>query len=179
VLTALLHSFWILPALLIHQNAFTQLGGVTPTIDSVTYFSFAKFENAISLLHPNWPENIFGKTYFMKPEFLILPLLAFMSIFFVKKEKQNKLILYFILLGIFGAFLAKGSQDPFGNIYLWMFQHLPGFFLFRDSTKWYTLVAISYAILIPFSIRSVYKFLKNKKKFLSKEKTKLVANIME
>ena len=33
--------------------------------------------HALSLLHPNWPENLFGKVYFLQPEFLILPILAF------------------------------------------------------------------------------------------------------
>lgn len=150
-ITGLLHAFWIIPTLLFHVNTIEQLGNAFNSQDAVTFFSFAKFENTISLLHPNWPENIFGKTYFMKPEFLLLPILAFSSLLFIGK-KSSKYILFFCLLGLVGAFLAKGANDPFGFIYLWMFDHVPGFVMFRDPTKWYVLIAISYSVLIPFSL---------------------------
>jgi len=163
--SGLLHAFWILPLLVFHQNPAQSFGAVYTSVDAVKFFSFAKFENAISLLHPNWPENIFGKVGFMKPEFLILPILAFSSLFFVSKTKDQRTksyVLFFAILGLIGAFLAKGANEPFGGIYLWMFSHIPGFIMFRDPTKWYTLVAISYSILIPFSIWKIYGFLSSK-----------------
>jgi hypothetical protein len=169
-----LQAFWLIPTVLLRNNPLNSLGSAYTTQQAVSYFSFAKFENTISLLHPNWPENIFGKVYFMRPEFLILPIIAYASLFFVKSSQineltglsvknkkksliinsliDNKLILFFAFLGLIGAFLAKGSNDPFGFIYLWMFVHVPGFIMFRDPTKFYTLVALSYSILIPFSL---------------------------
>jgi hypothetical protein len=163
-LTGFLHAFWILPAVFVKNDVLQQLGSAYTSLQSVSFFSFAKFENTISLLHPNWPENIFGKVYFMRWEFLLIPLLAFSSLLFIKtnnKEKdverltvQHK-ILFFALLALVGSFLAKGTNDPFGGLYLWLFQHLPGFVMFRDSTKWYTLIAVSYAILIPFTISNL------------------------
>lgn len=187
ILVILLNAFWLLPSVFSHSNITSDLGISTSTKETVSYFSFAKFENSISLLHPNWPENIFGKVGFMKPEFLLLPILAFASLLFInspitddelraKKNKSNsqlairnsptrKYILYFALLGLLGAFLAKGANDPFGGIYLWMFDHVPGFILFRDPTKWYTLVAVSYAVLIPFSISKIYEWLQSFPKF--------------
>jgi hypothetical protein len=168
IISLFLHAFWILPTILSHQNPVTQFSSAYTTASAVSYFSFAKFENAIALLHPNWPENIFGKVYFMRPEFLILPILAFASLLFVTskklktenlKPKNDLIIIFFALLALVGAFLAKGSNDPFGGIYLWMFNHVPGFVMFRDSTKFYLLVAISYSVLIPFTVSKIYEWL--------------------
>ena len=81
----------------------------------------------------------------MKPEFLVLPLVAFGSLLFVRKFS----VLFFAFLAVIGAFLAKGAAEPFGQLYLWLFDHVPGFMLFRDATKFYVLVAVSFTVLIP------------------------------
>lgn len=118
------------------------------------YLSWADFSKTVSLLHPNWPENIFGKTYFMRPEFLMLPLIIFTPLLIHQEKKTNEYHHYsfFILLVLIGAFLAKGVNPPFGGIYNWLFTHVPLFNGFRDPTKFYLLSAISYTILIPLSV---------------------------
>lgn len=168
----LIHIYWLLPAVMLRNNLLSDLGSAYTSWASVRFFSFARLENTISLLHPNWPENIFGKISFMKPEFLLLPILAYSSLFFVcsesrkqRTENKSKIILFFALLGLLGAFLAKGAQEPFGGIYIWMFTHIPGFIMFRDPTKWYTLIALSYSILIPYSISQIYEWLRSQSKF--------------
>src|SRR3989338_618587 len=160
----LLHSYWIIP-LILFKPAFLPQG--FDSLSGLKFFSFALFENTISLLHPNWPENIFGKTYFMRPEFLIIPILAFVSLFFIdlknKKEiLQSRVILFFALLGLAGVFLAKGTNEPFGRVFEWLFENIPGFSLFRDPTKFYSLIALSYSILIPYSLFNFSVFLKRK-----------------
>ena len=172
-ITVLLHAFWIIPSILHGGNPVETLGSAYSTVGAINYLSFAKFEHAISLLQPNWPENIFGKVGFMKPEFLLLPVLAFASLLFVNKLKEGReklYILFFAFLGLVGTFLSKGSNDPFGGIYLWMFRYIPGFIMFRDPTKWYLLVALAYAILIPFSVWNICDWLKLQSKFLIKSK---------
>lgn len=173
-ITVLLHAFWILPTVLYGANPVKSLGASYSTVNAVSFLSFAKLENTMTLLHSNWPENIFGKVYFMYPEFLLVPILAYASLLFISKnqdEKHRFYILFFALLGIIGAFLSKGANDPFGGIYLWMFDHVPGFIMFRDPAKWYPLVAVSYSVLIPFSIWKIYELLKQHSKFLIKFKT--------
>src|SRR6266404_661574 len=115
----LLNAFWLVPSLIVHQNPFNALGNAYSSTAAAQYLSFAKFENSFSLLHPNWPDNIFGKVYFMRWEFLFVPIFAFSSLLFVntkmqKKEEQYReknVILFFALLGLVGAFLAKGAND--------------------------------------------------------------------
>ncbi len=168
IISLLINAFWMLPLLVLQKNPAQSLEAAFISIDAVKFFSFAKLENTISLLHPNWPENIFGKIYFMRDEFLLLPILAFSSLFFInsREKKEKNYIIYFALVGLIGAFLAKGANDPFGNIYIWLFEHVPGFNMFRDSTKWYTLVTISYSILIPYTISRIYDVLRSQSKIV-------------
>jgi hypothetical protein len=166
VVTFLIHAFWIIPALLFRINQLANFGQAYISADAVRYFSFGTFSQSLSLLHPNWPENIFGKVSFMKPEFLLIPTIAFSSLFFIKKEieSRKRFILFLAFTALLGSFLAKGSGNPFGGIYLWMFDHLPGFVMFREPTKWYILTIISYIILIPFAAWKIYELLKAKSK---------------
>lgn len=158
LLAFIINSFWLIPTLFVHQNPFQNLGSEYSSVEIVKFLSFAKFENALGLLHPNWPENLFGKSYFMRPEFIVLPILAFSSLLFIGKEKirEKIIVLFFVSLSLLGIFLAKGANDPFGGVYTWMFSHVPGFILFRDSSKWYSIIAFSYTILISFTIMQVY-----------------------
>ena len=158
-IAVLLHFYWLLPLALVRRPSLPPGYGEPGWVE---FLSFADFSNSLSLLHPNWPENIFGKTYFMRPEFLILPLIAFSSLLFLKNPKskiQNSnsflTILFFAFLSLLGAFLAKGSKPPFGEVYLWLFKYFPGMNLFRDPTKFYLLVALSYSMLIPFSLEQI------------------------
>lgn len=151
------NAFWVLPMVVMRENPLESLGSTYTSIDALKFFSFSDFSHALSLLHPNWPENIFGKTYFLQPEFLIIPLIAFASLFFIKYQTTNnkKQILFFALLAIIGVFLAKGVNEPFGGVYVWLFEHVPGFVMFRDPTKWYVLTALSYSVLIPFTLEQL------------------------
>ncbi len=153
-----LHSYWLLPLILIRRVALPLGFGESGWVE---FLSFADFSNSLSLLHPNWPENIFGKTYFMRPEFLLIPMIAFSILLWQRRDKKT---LFFTLLGLVGAFLAKGSKSPLGEIYLWLFKNFPGMNFFRDPTKFYLLIALAYAVLIPLSLEQIVKIFKKKPK---------------
>jgi len=162
IVTFFLHFYWLLPSLILRKASFS------PTFTFggwAEFLSFGQFSDSLSLLHPNWPENIFGKTYFFRPEFLLLPILAFSTLLFSQRIKnlvQKKNLLFFASLGLMGAFLAKGTNPPFGEVYLWLFKNVPGMNLFRDASKFYLLTALSYSILIPFSLSEIHKRLSTK-----------------
>jgi hypothetical protein len=156
-----IQMFWILPLLLVGAGS-SSLGGQFTDPGMLKFLSFADFSHAISLLHPNWPGNLFGKVYFLQPEFLILPVLAFSSLLFLKQTTKNKQQrTYFTSLALIGAFFAKGVQEPFGGIFQWMFTHIPGFILFRDPTKFYLFTAIGYSVLIPIALSQLSSRIRN------------------
>lgn len=158
------HAYWILPILISRSNPIAQIGSDYTSVSSAIFFSFAKMENSFSLLHPNWPDNVFGKIYFLRPYFLLLPLISYSSLLFLKnKTKETRIIVLFVLIGLLGVFLAKGATDPFGNIYILLFEKFPGFQMFRDPTKWYILISLSYSILIPFALFNIASYFKGKK----------------
>lgn len=167
-ISILLNAFWILPLLLTKSSPIPE--GFN-SIKGFEFFSFSDFSHALSLLHPNWPENIFGKVYFLQPEFLVLPILAYSSLLFVysnvKAQNFNINILFFALLGLFGAFLAKGANPPFGEVNVWLFQYFPGMVMFRDPTKWYMLIALSYSMLIPHGLFNIASWINSKFKIQS------------
>lgn len=151
----LLNFFWIVPFILFGQNPLVKLGDAFSGTGIISFLSFANFENTISLLHPNWPDNLFGKVYFMRPEFLVIPILAFGLLLLLKNDKQKYPLLALSFIALLGAFLAKGANPPFGETYIWMFEKIPGFMMFRDSSKWYGMVALAYCILIPYMLSKV------------------------
>jgi len=157
LVAALIHSFWILPTIVTRTGP-SVMGEDFTNPGMLKFLSVADFSHTISFLHPNWPENLFGKVYFLQAEFLIIPLVAFLSLLFIHRAKNKKQIVFFALLALIGAFLAKGTQPPFGGIFLWCFQHIPGFIMFRDPTKFYLLIAIGYSILIPFTLSKIHKY---------------------
>ena len=155
-----IHSFWMLPLIITKGGGVENLGEAYTNVSAVDFLSFASFSNTISLLHPNWPENVFGKVHFIQPEFILIPIIAFGAL--LKKKDKKKAIYFFSLLALCSAFLAKGVNGPFGFIYRWMFRYIPGFVMFRDPTKFYFLVALSYSVLIPFALKGLSDKLKYK-----------------
>jgi len=160
--TAFLSSYWLIPLALFRIDPIDQLGLSYSSSEIVKFLSFANLENAFGLMHPYWPDNIFGKIGFMKAEFLLLPIIAFSSLLFIKKGKEGKYVLFFILVALIGIFLGKGASEPFGSVYIWLFEKVPGFQLFRDSFKWYVLISLSYSVLIPFSVNEIGELLNKK-----------------
>ena len=49
-------------------------------------------------------------------------------------------------LVIFGGLLAVGAEGPTGAIYVWLFGHVPGFKVMRESEKFSSLIALGYAV---------------------------------
>lgn len=160
-----LHIYWIFPLLFYAGNAIPQ---EIRSAKSFSFFSFADFSHAFSLIHPNWPENIFGKTSFLRPEFLLLPLVGFSGLLFIQRDKKKKffysVFLFFCLIVLLATFFAKGTKDPFSFVNMMVFERVPGMSIFRDSTKFYFFTALSFTFLIPASISMAYDYISKRKK---------------
>jgi hypothetical protein len=145
-----LHAYWLFP--LIQYPAVTSSYQQFSGSASAGFFSFADFSHSFSLLHPNWPENLFGKVSFFRWQFLLIPLVAFAVLVRKKIPWQAQVG---VILVIVGAFLAKGVQEPFIHVYSWFMGYIPGFSLFRDPTKWYLYTILGFGILLTLSLKSL------------------------
>jgi len=71
----------------------------------------------------------------------------------------SRRILFVTILGIVSIILALGSQGPFG-IYLWMYDNVPFFVMFREPNKFVAVVALSYAFLTGYMVQHIFTSIK-------------------
>jgi hypothetical protein len=134
--------FWIL--------AMLQKGsGQKDIIFSNTLFgsAYLNVSRSLTLFHPYWTGG-YSLPFVVQPipiYFWLIPLAAFLGFFF---NRKNILVLFFAVIGVIGLFLTKQEAPPFPGVYLWLFHHFPGFNAFREASKFYSVIALSYAVLI-------------------------------
>jgi hypothetical protein len=126
--------------------------------------AFLNIEKSITLAHPFWNGKSIVAFSVQSTPILhwILPLFAFTGLYLGRK---NSKVLYFGLITLAGVFLTKQSGTPFTQVYLWLFEHFPGFNSFREASKFYILIMLGYPILIGFflswiSEQKQYKYYK-------------------
>jgi len=75
----------------------------------------------------------------------LIPLLAFSTILLKSKDKRT---VFWSVFGIFSLFFAKGTNPPFGEIFLWSFKNLWVVRMFSEVYHLMVPVAWSYSILL-------------------------------
>lgn len=153
-LFVLLHAFWLIP------YAVNAKSGVTfsDLLSRQLFVSFSSIQNSLTLFHPFWTGGRPATFVIQHIPFFAwtLPVVAF-SGFLIPKNIRDKVLdhteyLYWALIALIGMFLVKQVNDPFPTVYPWLYGHLPGSAAFREASKFYLLIAIGYAVLIPRSI---------------------------
>ncbi len=137
-----IHFYWILPSILAKPPSLP-LNYDNP--NQINFLSFATVGHAITVVAPHWPENIFGKLNPLRIEFVFLPMLIFITPLIRRRDRN---LVYWFIIGAIGIFLTKGANPPFATVYSWLFSYIPGFSLFRDPTKFYFLIVLSYSIIL-------------------------------
>ncbi len=150
VLFFLLNAYWILPAIL---AAAPSLPTGYARVSQTAFLSFAKLGHAALLLQPHWYKNVFGQVTPLLSEFLIIPILVFLAPVLHRKKE----VLFWTSIAIISVFLVKGANPPLPEVYRRLFTLIPGFSLFRDSTKFFFLTALSYSVLLGFTVDELEK----------------------
>lgn len=139
-----LHSYWLLPAI------FTRGPALPPNYtrgSQVKALSFANLSNALFMVHPHWPKNIFGKIDPVPRYFFLIPILVFTPLFL----KKRSIVGLWSVVALIAVFFTKGSNPPLSGVYGFLFSNVPGFSLFRDPTKFFSLITLAYGVLIAFT----------------------------
>lgn len=144
-----LHAFWLFPLLkapiesttfsFFTQTAFSPLGNIG---------------HSILLLAPHWFKNVYGQISPLRFEFVVIPILVFLAPIL---RPKNKMVGFWILISAISIFLTKGVAEPLPNIYKWLFTNISGFSLFRDSSKFFVFLALSYSLLIGVTFDEIVK----------------------
>lgn len=157
VTTLITNLFWILPQFFEPANNGTDYGTLADYIynshfmtpqhalsDFAVFYHWVASNNPFAPADPDW-------------WFFALPAGVFASLFFVWKRKW----VWSLTIGAFVAILLdSGPSFPVDKINIWIFTHLPGMSLFRDVTKWMSLLELTYAVLIAMGLARLFAWIR-------------------
>ncbi len=144
-----IHFYWLYP---LYLNPLST--SIFSDFTKMSTSPIASFMHSSLMLSPHWYQNVYGKITPLRIEFVLIPILVFLGGLL---NRFNKRSLFWLTVVSVGVFLSKGSAEPLGGLYGWAYSYLPGFSLFRDSSKFFFLVALSYGILIGMAVDKLIK----------------------
>lgn len=118
--------------------------------------SFYKVSNALTLYESHYPVNITFATFPIPYIFFLIPLLGFIPLASRRKDKN---IAFLATITLLGVFLTKGTNAPLGDLNVWIFDNIPGFYGFRDPDKFYVLPSFGLALLVPVGFETTLNFI--------------------
>ncbi len=150
IVPAVLSAFFVIPTILITAPS---LPAGNTSLEAIQTFSYADIWHALTLVDPFWPTFAILNTKFPVPVlFYSLPLLALLSFWL---RRRDKYAIFFAFVYVSSVFLAKGANPPFGEINEWIFTHIPGFFAFREATKFFMVVSLALSYLVGVGIGEI------------------------
>ncbi len=167
ILFLFLNAWWVLPFadFILNSKQETAIGFISIASQNSSILNLFRLMG-----HWAWSNGSesfpYIEVYFSKLFIIIgyaLTLVAFLALLTKRK------ILLFCLSGILlSMFLAKGSHWPMSASYLWLLNHFPGFWLFRNPYQKFTnITALFLALLLGLGTMVLYRFLiKKKNQFL-------------
>jgi hypothetical protein len=162
---AVLNIYWILPVV------FSNTGEAIAKIANRGLFGNALFSNryALFLSESAWtggyPNNFFEPQPIPTYLYITPVFIGFFLYVAMKRLRSRANILYFSLIALLGIILTKQVDEPFPQLYQWLYFNAPGFNLFREASKFYLLTAFGYAGIISLGISSLEKLPKPQKIF--------------
>jgi len=98
--------------------------------------------SSFGYVEPNSSTTTSNVTSAVYAFFLVIILVTILT------QKINKKLIFFILLLLFSAFITKGLNEPFQNIFLFLYNKVPGFKVFRrPSSKIYFFYILQFAVI--------------------------------
>lgn len=162
----LLQLYWIIPFFIYNSDGSSVLGR------NLFWWNFWSLTHSMTAYHPFWvnfdqvlwftvqPINIFSYA---------LPLFFVGTLFFLRKQRIWYIPIILVLISIF---LWKLNNPPFGYIYEFLYDKLPWFNAFRESSKFYFITYFFYLFIIAWFIK------KYKSYFLKKTSIIIVLSLI-
>ena len=162
LLIILMNLFWALPLLTAGTSE------VSAIIDRPLFGEqYRSLRHAITGMQPawSWEKPTPFELQSINPIFWILPIFVFFGLYFLPRQsrKIQAVTLFMYVIALVGIFLGKQSHAPFADAYGWLHGHFPGFRMYRESSKFFVLVDLSYAYLTSFTLYAIFQSVQRKK----------------
>lgn len=147
IVVAALNSYWIIP--LVKMDSISSNAAFSRPLFGNSYMSL---KQSIAFFNPWWTGGHGYANGVVQPipnYFWAIPILALLG--FALNYKNPKVYL-FLFLSLLGILLTKQSDKPFPNLYLWLYQHFPGFNAYREASKFMVILSLGYSVLIAYFI---------------------------
>lgn len=136
-------SFWIFP--LITSGSVTHNTAINRGLFGNSYMNF---KQSLFFFQPFWTGGsgqALGVVQKIPEYFIFIPMFAILGAI---TNFRRPLFKFFIVIAVLGIILTKQTAPPFPDLYLWLYNHFPGFNAFRESSKFYILLGLGYSVLI-------------------------------
>jgi hypothetical protein len=156
LITGLTQSYWIL----MFPTGLSE--SVDALMPSKPWLSLMTILHSFALHHPFWTmgELVYFEIQPTPAYVFSFPLLA-LSVMLLKNKPRR--LSFFALVGLLGVFLVKQENPPLATIYGWLFSNVPGFHIFRDASKFYLFIALSYSVLLGYVLGRIHTYLESRK----------------
>lgn len=177
-----LNAYWLFPygsyLLKSYGSAVVQAGGLGGVLGWLNYVS--QDSSLINIFRlqgiPEWylnPSHPYADVFFNNPLLIavgfLIPIAAFLPLYLIRNGELRKKIIFFSFLALFSMIFVAGAHPPFGAVYVFLINFLPGFVAFRNPFyKFAPALWFSYAILIGFTVDYLLRRLEIKKIILLK-----------
>ena len=168
----LLNAYWVLPQLRaatsLYGSRLAGLGGIDAILDSADGVSAnASLLNVLRLQGiPDWyrADHQYSYAFFSNVALIVasalLPLLAFAPLLGRSQHMPRRYVFFFSLLALVAIVFTAGTHPPFGFIYRFLLQHVPGFAILRTPFyKFAPALWLAYAVLIALSLSALANWL--------------------
>jgi hypothetical protein len=114
---------------------------------------------------PVWAyKNVTWRFCYDTPLFVFLSDLALLliTIPIIVLGKNDKKIIFFMIVLIAGLFLCNGLNPPFGYVFKFLFIHIPYFYSFRSLNKFVPFLLVSYSVLFGIGVSLLYSWIRDR-----------------
>lgn len=168
ILGILGHSYWLLP--IKFSNSF---GEVISSASPTPFVSFYNIMDAFTLHMYSWSHNLVLEPFIRQPiefRYYLIPIIAILGLGFFNKYHfviRKDIYVFFLLTLITFIFLGKQELKPFQDLYRWLFYHLPLFNLYRESSKFFILIALPLSFFFGLGLYHIYNSINKYRKSLT------------
>src|SRR4029077_9274768 len=141
-------AYWVMPTLIGSRAAISRIAG--RGVFGNTLFDLP---HAIANVDSSWTGHAPNETFVKQPfpwYFWLVPALAVAGLIVLRRLSKRERLLFaaFAFVTLLGIFLTKQAAAPLPSSYQWLYDHVRGFSLFREASKFYLLTSFGYAGLV-------------------------------